>query len=371
MKRHLLLFLTASLVLAGCVKYADYEELSDRVDRLEANSIVPVSGQIAAISSSIEALQTAKGLIDKQLEELDGADAALETGSSQLGEAIEELRTHVGELVAGNKTWAEATFATLDVMSDVLTRLGALETSVPALEQTLPPIETSIKKWVGVQLEGYVTLTKFQNSLSTLEESIGSDVEGLRSELKAAKTQLTSDYKAAIGKALTAYGGEVTEEIATAISTATETAVGGLEEKISALETAMNSLIGRIQSIVVVPAYMDGSVKLNPTGSSTVRFEISPAETAAALVGTEDAALFFHFQAVCAQGGTASEESPFIGFVVESVSMSASGNFVEVTVSPAAPLPSGTDMMARLKIEANADKAGYVCKTSDYFLIFE
>lgn len=574
MRRFLLLIACASLILAGCAKNSDFEALKNRVDSLEGQRITSIEGQISNISESITALQTAKGLIDKKIEELGGTDAALKAESDKLGEAIADLKTYVDELVSGTriwaeatfatiekmngiltrlevlellcpeiqqsiadleadikswvgvqlegyatlaklqaaieaseaktnealsgvrddidelksdldtakeqltkdykeaiksaieenhgvitkeiddkikaakeaieedlealeqrveslekrmglmegkiatieeqieniyqtiadleelqtsmgeqfdedlaqaikdlkeyadgladgtKDWAEATFATLDVMSDVLTRLEALEKKVPSLEQAISDLETNIKDWVGVQLEGYVTLAKLESDLKSLEGRLGSDITNLRNSLNGAKAQLTEDYKAAIEKAINDFAGQVTAEITSGINAAVanlQASISALEERIDALEAEMADIIGRIQSVTVVPDYLDGSVLISSSKPSTLRFEVSPVSAAKSLIATEGSKGFFSLQAVEARTKATDPASSFIDFTIESVAMDDNEEFVVVTVAPVVSLSNDSALLGRLKIEANTGKSNYVCKTSSYF----
>lgn len=418
MKRILIVLSAAVSVLAGCAKSSDLEELKKSVDDLEGVRIISVEGQITNINSSIQALQAAKDILDKKVEELGGEDKALKAEAQKLGEDIAKLKEYADGLAAGTASWAEKTFSTIDQMVELQTRLEVLEKLVPELKTALSDLETDIKKWVGIELEGYTTIAALEAAVETseskmegkvndavkqlgdkiaaqgeeiasLKTALDKDVEGLKKDIADLRKQLTEDYQAAIKEAIDEYAGKVTAEISAKLSEALkplEAKIGALEEKVTALEGKVSTLeekvstleeqmkavetqvaeaLERIQSVAVVPDYSDGSVDIYATRSSTMRFEINPVSAAKALVETEGAEDYFSFQAVQVK----TKADAFIDFTIESVSMDDSGTFVEVVLAPNDAITAGVSLMARLKIEANEGQGDYVCKTSSYFAV--
>ena len=407
----LILIATLGFLAASCNK-----EIKSDIDVLQSN-VATIEQQISSINSSITSLESFKSTIDSKVSALEQETAALEKAaaaleqdsaankaeieankaaiaalkeqSEQLGEDIEELKEYVEDLNAGTRTWAEATFATLQQMSAIETRLATIEAFLPTVDtkisEAIAALETSIKSWVGAQLADYSKTADMEARVAKAEAAAKEADDALKAELEkeikavsdslsTLKSQFDDKVKALIDEAV-AEGGVINNEIAAQVKaakdeldakiTALDERVTALEIKVEALEDAFAEMLSRVQSITVVPDYIDGRVDV----PGEVRFEILPIEAAEALVANSEA---FSFQAV--EVATKAGESSFKDFTIESVEMDEAGEFVVVTVA----IPEDADwtegfkngslnLSARLKIEANEDAGDYVCRTSNYF----
>ena len=267
--------------------------------------------------------------------------------------------------------------------------MGAYKTQI---QSQVDAIEASLKTWVNAQLADYATIsdvtakiTQLKEDAATANGELKTELEGkiatLQTEFTDAKSYFETSLKEAIKKSCEENDGAINAEIAKQINEAKTTLQGkidtleddieALETRIAAVEQTIKDLLGRIQSIKVVPTYTDGYVD----APGAVKFDIQPLEAAKALVETEGAKDFLSFQAV--EVKTKAGESSFKEFTVESVEMDQLGEFVLVTVA----FPEGADwkedfetgtisLSGRLCIEAFKGSGNYVSKTSDYFTLY-
>ena len=333
----------ASACLWGCVQKSEIDDLQKQIDDLKAGEIATMSAQIAGIQTSLGDLQRVdtelRGLIETLQEDLsaiDGGDdgkyeevqrelASLASADEALGQRISDLKNYCDQQDNGVRDWVSLTFTTLEQHSAVLSeiaaikiRLGQLESALTGLNTTISQkisdaearvasaieaSETSVKGWVNEQLSGYYTIAQTDAKLKLLEdaykaadETLAGDITTLRTDLTTAVTNLTSAYQTAISDAITANNGVINAKIASDIQAATTalqtqidaitTRITNLESRVSALEASVAELIGMIQSIVVIPDYSDGSVKMTDRDENVIRFEIYPLAAAQRLAET-------------------------------------------------------------------------------------
>lgn len=391
MKQLVFILAVVPLLLASCAKQEDLDDLELTVNALEQYYVTSIEEQAANINRTVSDLETAMDMVGAKISSLEkragtAADSILllRTGYGQLAGTIAGLRTYAEELASGDKTWTEATFATIEQMTGVQKRLGDLETLMPELSGAVKTMETDVKKWVGVELEAYAAIasletaletagSSFEGRLAAAKDSLAVEVTQLKDDLKTLKTTVTKEYQDAIQAAIEESNGTIGAAPAKMISDATDafndviqpllSRMSSLETRMSAVKTLLNSIIGRIQCVTVVPDFTDGSVETKLSSSTTVRFEISPAAAAKALMETKGAESFFGLHAVETQTGGV------IDFDIESAAMDANSEFVELTILPNAAFTAVSHYVARLQIEANAGRGDYVCKTSDYFAL--
>ena len=396
------LFAVAAAValLSGCGELQnDYSELTDRVDVLEGTTIPTLEQQMTAISGTVTQLEQLKAALDERVKTLESDGDAnqkdladLEATIEDLEEQIAALEAHAKELDEGNRTWAEGTFLAISAAQDLSDGIEAIEDLnmgdyKTQIQSQVDAIEQSLKDWVNPQLADYAAISEVNSKIDQLKadaaaanEESKTELEGkiatLQSEFTDAKSYFESSLKDAITKACAA-GGVINAEVAAQIGEA-KTALQGkidtltasiedLESRIAAVEQTIKDLLGRIQSIKVVPTYTDGSVDV----PGTVNFEIQPLEAAKELVSLTGAKDFLSFQAV--EVATKAESS-FKDFTIESVEMDLTNEFVVVTVSipddaawNEAFAASTLSLSARLCLEAFKDSGNYVSKTSDFF----
>jgi len=325
--------LIVSILLTGCTDISSNEELKDQLEELTSSQIASIDTQITNIRKSIEDLEGVdKALNDliaklqkemeeqgKDLDELAGKINELISASQALNTRIDELKSYCDQQDNAVKNWAEVTFATLEQHSAVLTEISTIKNSLSALNQAISDLdssltgkiadaESSIKSWVNEQLTGYYTIAQTEAKLKALEdgyaagdEALSTEIETLRQNLDQAKADLTTAYQAAITSAISEYDGVISEKIAADIKTAADALqaqidtlsgrLDAVESRLSALEASLAKLIGMVQSVVVVPDYSDGAVKMTNSEENPIRFEVYPLAAAEKLAEAGTGAL--------------------------------------------------------------------------------
>lgn len=340
MKKYLVSFAFAALFFAGCKSDSGVDDLRKEIEALKSTEIASVNSQITSIKSSISDLQKVdaelKGYIktlqdaltafdseidekyaslQKDIEDLEKADAAL-------SKRIDELKDYCDQQNSSTREWVATTFTTLEQHSEVLEeiaaiklQLGELGNSITTLDSSLSKkisdsedkvmaaigtTENSVKSWVNEQLSGYYTIAAADAKLKLLEDahkagdtSLAGDIKTLQESLNTAKSDLTAAYQKAIADAITENNGTINKKIADDIKAAADnlqsqinainTRIDALESRVVALEASVAELIGMVQSIVVVPDYSDGSVKMTSSSDNIIRFEVYPLSAAKAL----------------------------------------------------------------------------------------
>ena len=294
MKKFFLILAAVAMVLPGCKKIEEsIDALSNRIDKLEQETIPTIDEQIAAINLSLDALEAMdkelKGYIDglqatadnlqeqinatntkidevktalqgeinaakeevlAQLEdtktkleaELATINATIETlkaKDAELDQKIADLKSYVDTELGKTTDWVNATFATLEQLNALSSEVAALKSLVDAnkaeatanLANAISNLETSLKKWVGEQLSNYYTIAEIDAKIAALEKAIADGDSALQQQLNELKSQLESAKK------------ELTEAYKKAIEEAITINNGVINAKIASEIAAVNKRI--------------------------------------------------------------------------------------------------------------------------------
>ena len=401
MKKVFGLFLSL-IVLMGLwsCNQKELDDLQSQIDELKSVQIASINAQIAGIKSSIESMEKMdeqmKTRIDeltKKQQELESTDteqakeiAALKESliekEASLSKRIDELKSYVEKELKNQKDWVNATFCTLAQYHSTCDEIAALKLTISAQEATLRAListtESSIKTWVNEHLTEYYTIAEMDAKIAQLSKSIAdgdaaqaAELENLRAELNAARTDIKTAYEKAIEDAITTSEGKINEKIANDIKNATDalhgqidelnTKIADIEKRLGLVEASLEKILSQVQSIVVVPTYSDGSVGIKESEDTEIRFEVSPRSASVALAkqGPE----VFSLDAVSTQ----TKASMFVAnFPIKSVS--DNGECLVVKLDAAKmdmePVYANPTMSARLKIDD-----GNSSMTTGYFAI--
>ena len=282
-------------LLGSCSKINErLDNLEKKVDGLENEKIASIENQITGINSSISDLGAIRSNIQSLTEEAksQGQDITdLQAADKALGKRIEELSKYVGDTLKAYATeeWVKATFSTLgqyektcDTIAKIDARIGALDEN---LSEKIADCADSLTTWINGQFEGYYTAAEMDAKLALMKSAVDSakaageitdakadslavELAKVQPAIDSAKAQLTREYTAAIDTAITALDGKLTKQIQDEIEKVNE-AVAALAQRVGILEFQVRDLLGRggalegmIQSVTILPAYSDGSVKV-------------------------------------------------------------------------------------------------------------
>lgn len=312
MKKSLFFMVAVATLFTGCGEIeSDINNLKDRIDQLE-QKVSTIDEQIVAINNSIELLER----VDKELQ---AKDAQLEQAYKNLEAKIAELKLYVTNELNSNKSWASATFATLEQYQSLLSeivRLEALlksnkEAATKELTEAIASLKTSLESWVNEQLTGYYTIAQTDAKIAELELAIAdgdaalqNQIDDLRAQLATSKEEVTKAYQDAIAKAITDNNGVINQQIANeiaAVNKRIDEEVATINEKISKLQSqadensaAIAKLLAQIQSLSYIPQTSDGKVSVSTVegvSRATLDFEVSPKDAVTELANVWQSAV--------------------------------------------------------------------------------
>ena len=327
MKRLLSLSLLAVAMVSvtGCNNdNDDVNKLEARVETLETVTIESLKNQLQQMNVSLGEYKSTQDQLSGYVTTLQGRVSTLE-----------------GQDYAGLKSQ-------VDNLKD---RADAFDQSLTTLQSYVDQKGRDLQQWVK---DYYITLELF-NGLKATVTGIETSITTIISRLDG-----LDETTAGIAQDLAEKTGKLTTDLA-----ACREDIDGIISSILDLDSALNSLyeelynlIDAVQSVVVVPDYSDGSVKITDMEENVIRFEVYPVEAAQKLVETGVSAFSLDFVE------TETKASSLINIPVSSVSFDE--EFLSV-VADGSNLPeeikSGDKSAnARLRISD-----GTVTRNSGYF----
>ena len=300
MKKHVILFF--SILLMAVFTACNQENIDQILN--QSDEIASIRTQIGNIQTSIASLEKMDTQLKSQIEELtqkekdlasaDEAQAkeiaslkeSLTQKESALSKRIDDLKTYVDDELKKQKDWVSATFSTLEQYQSTCNEIANIK-------QSLSNAETTIKNWVNEQLTGYYTVAEMNAKVSALEKAIkdgddaqAAELDKLKAALDTAKADIKKAYEKAITDAITTSEGKINKKIAADIKSATDalqgqidainTKIEAIETRLDNIETSLWKILSQVQSIVVVPNYSDGSVRITDYEDPRIYFQVYP-----------------------------------------------------------------------------------------------
>ena len=322
MKRFLFILLAATLIFS-CK--ADTSEIEARLDTLENVSIASLQAQMTQMSTTLETLQGTQA-------QLSGYVTSLQTSVGTLQGNYSSLQSAVNELQQKDQTF---------------------ESNLQELQEAIGDSANDVKRWVE---SSYATLQQF-TQVQTDITGIKTDIQNIFSRLDGLDqaTQTIANNLRDATADLTGKLGKCQEDIA------------GILEDLEALQGDMDTvkeqiaaIISAVQSVVVVPDYTDGSVKMTDKAENVIRFEVYPLEAAENLATLGVSALSLDYVE------TETKSDALTNIPLTAVSFD--GEFLRVTADGTSlkdEITAGiASANARLRISD-----GTVVKSSEYFLL--
>lgn len=392
-KSFFLSVLMSLVTLVSCV-----QEANDGSQRLDG-TVADLSGQVASVSSSLEQLNALQNVVEQDLSELSA-----------------DLETHIGYLKSGVSRM-DGTMATLQLQKEVAMVVAELQAA--GFESSMTQFVKSVKSWLGKSFETYFDVLVYGCASQALVEgaalqlseqhgyidAVLSDVEaGLRDGVPAEElasvletlaknlasaTELTSkvdeivldletecamavealfdessSYDAnALKKAATQAriqlksAGESFNTLTASVNALT-TRIGEIENKLSAIETAVDELLGMIQSVTFMSEYTDeyayalynmdlntkiddsnlsynGKALRTAAGTMNLTYMVRPAAAVKALNANNEAVDVIGYYAKSAVATRAPLASDYIDFEITKIEViNEDRGLVTVTVKP-------------------------------------
>lgn len=327
MKQHLFSFFKAvvsaacvSIFIAGCTAN-NPDSLGDGDDTIDVVTIESLNIQVKDINKSLNEYKTTMNLLSSYVVELQNKVNALD------GQGYTDLKSKVDAL-DGKVTAFESALKNLDGFTDLNSWVNNLNNGL-----------NSLNTLQGAVNEAKTSIANITTRLNGLDQTTAN----IASELNTKTKQLTDD----LSKCSTDISGMM-DRLA-----ALENSVGTLQQEIAAL-------ISAVQSVVVIPDYADGSVKMTDGQNNVLRFEVYPATAAQKLAEVGPSA----FSLDCVE--TETRSSIFTNIPI--IAVSFDGEVLSVTADGSGLKDSIKEGMqpanARLRITD-----GKVTRSSEYFAL--
>lgn len=249
----------------GCKDYDDdIDNINKRLDEMQV-TVSSLPEQIEAIKGSIPDLSS----LTSRVEDLEGKLEGVTDLKGQL-EALKglenTLKTYIDDEI-GKATTADALKKTLDnyyatatALSDLELKLtditkdnGTIDQAVAAavseIQNDLSDLESSIKTWMGSQMEGYLTA---EATKTYADNAASGAVKDVFDQIKSAQGEYYDALTDAVKNAIVGENGTIKigkEQLDSALQT--------LIDEITPLISRVAELEGRIQSLVYVPSTLE------------------------------------------------------------------------------------------------------------------
>lgn len=230
-KRLLALLITGALLVVSC---------TDPNENGGGSTLPPEIEDLA----QIEELQNLVKRIQESIQEYKGVQFDLSEYVSDLQQKMEKLTEASPEL----KKQAEA----------LEEKYSSMESQVKSINETATKNGSDVKKWASdlyATKESFTQLSNTVSSISTSIKSMTGKLDGVDATIADVSTKLDAAIKSISG---------VLSDI------------NKLDVRIDKLEKEVEALLSAVQSIVVVPSYSDGSVKVSDANNNKICFDVYP-----------------------------------------------------------------------------------------------
>ena len=269
----------------------DYDELKARLEALESSEIVSIKSQLAAFSSSLEAVQA-------KVDGIKECDCAADMAAVKT--TLEDLQSKVGLLLTEEEFNAYKTSNDAAV-AQILSQLAGFVSKEDYTAFT-SKYNGDMNALLTI-VNGKVAKNDF-DALKAVYDSTLTDIKNKLADLQGAVTKEQLDsFKVEVTKAqqdmrteLDELGPKVAKLDTLVIGLGTDvlvlqgqvenltTRVTALETALGVLKTQMEALMNKINSVVYVPEYSDGMIKIKVIPETVeMKYDIRPAALAASL----------------------------------------------------------------------------------------
>ena len=269
-------------LLGSCAKINErLDDLEKKVDGLENEEIASIDNQIASINSSISDLKSIRDKVQ-----------AMSDPATGLSKRIEDLEAFASDVKKNYATqdWAKTTLVTMEEYEKTCDTVAKIAAKVEGFDSDIKACADSLKRWVNEKFGGYYDIATIDAKLAELQEqvdgvdSLSAELAKTKTEIDTAKAAIRAEYRAVIASAIENSEGKLTKALQDSIDNVNAT-IGTLTGRVETLETAVAALSGKvdslenmIQTVTIVPAFSDGSVKVDKDSALYIDCIITPAE---------------------------------------------------------------------------------------------
>ena len=207
-KKICIIALSAATLFAACERYDhQIQDLNDRIEVLEGESIAPIEEQIRNINASIIDLKNVDSSLDGYIKDLEAAAADLEEELGATNTRIDNVRKELEEAASEAKKdllkQLEDTKTAIEAeLADIRKEIKALKDKDAELEKKI----ADLQKYVDEELTGLEgdLKTWAEGTFATLKqyESMQAQLSDLAALVEKYKTDITEAYTKAIEEAI-------------------------------------------------------------------------------------------------------------------------------------------------------------------------
>ena len=150
------------------------------------------------LNSVKEAIQAELSAINKTLDDLRAADAALD-------KKIADLRTYVDTELASTKDWANATFSTLTQYEQIQTEISAIKASIEQINTDMAALETRLNGKIASDIKTAIDALRIElnaGHASRIESAVNNLTVAYTAAVSSARSEITTAYTNAISNAI-------------------------------------------------------------------------------------------------------------------------------------------------------------------------
>lgn len=289
------------------------DALKERISKLESQPTTDLNEVKESIKANKEAIDGALATIGS----IQGTITGIEDRLDGLGEGSQAVKTYIDGAVSSLET---------SITSQVTSISNGLESLKSEYEMAVADFEGRIAALEAIEHVNKDDFETLQSDLATLKTTVGDAENGLVKQLNDLELKVSG----LIEKALEATGpGSIEDKIAKQITKALSEsevikeaiadAIEDLTHRVENIETDLDAVLERIQSIVFVPQYRDymGAAIVpvyridGKNGTVEMKFRISPVSKVAELVklGAANPGIFTFYKEDALQSRATSETS--------------------------------------------------------------
>lgn len=209
------------------------DAINDKIDGIES----ALQGEVSEVKAEISAqLLALKSDVEGELAQINETVSVLKSKDAELEDKIEYLQSFVESELDGNKSWANATFATLEQQSALANEVATVKAQIVAINQSVSDMEARINSKISKDITDAVAALD-----SSIQEKVSEVTSAYTSAISKAKDDITAAYTTEIQSAISSLETSLKSWISTQL--AGYYTIAEVDAKLSAMTTEFNSLL--------------------------------------------------------------------------------------------------------------------------------
>jgi uncharacterized coiled-coil DUF342 family protein len=271
---------------------ANMQEAIDGIDDKIAQTKQDVGDDLSVEKANIIAqLDALKKTMDGELQTIKNTISSLQPKKAGLDQDISGLKEYVDKELASTKEWTTATFATLAQYETIASDIATMQTNIENLNSYITDIETQVKEVVSKELDNAAEglLSEFQEEIQEIVNSCTQAVTTAKEEITASYTLA---IQTAINNSTTAMKSWVNSQLAGYYTIAQADAMltslkESLESQLTAQKTYLEGVIGTLDDKLRADI-ADNSALIANLKAELTSLDGDVADNAAAIIANSD-----------------------------------------------------------------------------------